>query len=448
MQPSDIRAVVDHYSEASENTRLSSPAGQLEFQRTMVLLRQFLPPPPATILDVGGASGVYSLPLAAEGYTVHLIDPVPKHVQQAKAASAEAQHPLASAEVGDARKLSQESNSAEAVLLMGPLYHLTREDDRIAALTESFRVLKPGGVLFAVAISRFASTLDGLSRNLLADPLFVSIVKDDLKTGQHKNPTDNPNYFTDAFFHLPAELSMEATRAGFLIEGLEGIEGPGWLLSDLTDWMSDSKRHDQLMSLLEQLSSHESLVGASAHMMLIGRKRIINPVSLPLQTCELRNLQLEDAASLVENANDKEIASRLRDGFPHPYTMDDAHWWIAHANAQEPATHFAIAVDGQAVGGIGLLLQQDVARKSAEIGYWLGRKYWGRGIVTEAVEAFTNYAFEEFDLNRVYALAFEGNAASARVLEKAGFQYEGLLRKAVFKHGQLLDQLAYAKIRS
>lgn len=447
MQIEDIQAVVDHYTEASESTRLQSTAGRLEFERTMSLLKQHLPPPPCTVLDVGGASGVYSLALAAAGYQVHLIDPVPKHVDQAREASKQATHQLASAEQGDARRLPQLASSVDAVLLMGPLYHLLASEDRHAALLEAYRVLRPGGVLFAVAISKFASTLDGLCRNLLADPIFAEIVAEDLRTGCHRNPTGNPDYFTDAVFHLPEELEQEAARAGFTHRTVEAIEGPAWLLSNLSEWMNTESRHQQLMSLLDQISSQGCLTGVSAHFALVSRKVPPPPFCLQLKNSQIRNFAPADVESLVESANDKEVASFLRDGFPHPYTHHDATWWIAHARAGDPVTHFAIAVDGKAVGGVGLIRQEDVARKSAEIGYWLGRNYWGRGIATEVVNAFSTYVMNAFDLNRVYAMAFEGNTASTRVLEKAGFQFEGRLRKSVFKRGEFLDQLMYAIVR-
>lgn len=137
----------------------------------------------------------------------------------------------------------------------------------------------------------------------------------------------------------------------------------------------------------------------------------------------------------------------LRDRFPYPYTDRDARNWLECVVGHQPETNFAISVAGEAVGGIGFILQPDVARRSAEIGYWLGEKFWGRGIVTEAVIAVTDHAFANHDLCRVYAHVFEWNRASARVLEKAGYQFEGRMRKSVTKDGQTIDQLMYAVIR-
>jgi ribosomal-protein-alanine N-acetyltransferase len=164
-------------------------------------------------------------------------------------------------------------------------------------------------------------------------------------------------------------------------------------------------------------------------------------------TCTVRSFRADDAESLAHHANDHEIWINLRDRFPHPYTLADARAWIAHAVSNEEPPSFAIDVDGEVVGGIGLRLNDDVERISAEIGYWVGRAYWGRGIATDAVRAVTEHAFTTRDLTRVYALPFADNAASIRVLEKAGYVREGLLRRSAIKHGIVRDQLMYATVR-
>ena len=170
-------------------------------------------------------------------------------------------------------------------------------------------------------------------------------------------------------------------------------------------------------------------------------------MEIALGPSTLRSWQESDRDSLVRHANDRAVWINLRDGFPHPYTQADADAWLAIARAMEPETHFAIAVEGAAVGGIGIMLQDDVARRSAEIGYWLGREVWNRGIATAAVRATTDWAFDTFDLCRIHAAVFEWNHASARVLAKAGYVLEGRLRKSVTKDGKTMDQLLYAIIR-
>ena len=266
----DIRA---HYASGYEARRLEGDTGQLERERTRDLLRRFLPPAPAQVLDVGGGPGGYACWLAAQRYQVHLLDLVPVHVEMAREASKrQPETPLASAEVGDARSLGAGDGSMDAVLLLGPLYHLTERAHRIEALREANRVLKPGGILFAAAISRFASALDGLRSGYLRDPEFVAIMQRDLESGQHRNPTGKPEYFTDTFFHHPEELRREAGDAGFAGVRVYGVEGPGWLLSDIDAWWERPELGERLLDLARRLEEEPSLIGMSAHLMAVGSK--------------------------------------------------------------------------------------------------------------------------------------------------------------------------------
>lgn len=169
-------------------------------------------------------------------------------------------------------------------------------------------------------------------------------------------------------------------------------------------------------------------------------------MELILNKCILRKFSLKDAQSLVLQANNKNIADYLRDIFPHPYTTKDACFYIENIANDLHSLIMAIEVEGKAVGSIGILPKTDVYRKSAELGYWLGEQYWGRGIVTEAVKAITEYGFKNYNLHRIYAVVFENNAASMRVLEKAGFTSEAVHRKAVIKNGIIMDEHVYAKV--
>ena len=161
----------------------------------------------------------------------------------------------------------------------------------------------------------------------------------------------------------------------------------------------------------------------------------------------IRDWQDEDLSALVKYANNKKIALNLRDGFPHPYTRADAKTFIARAKRSNPKTMFAIASSDEAIGSIGLLLGTDVHRFTAEFGYWLAEPFWSKGIMTKAISVFTEFAFKTFNLNRLYAEPYANNHASARVLEKAGFIREAVLRANVVKEEKILDQFLYAQVR-
>jgi ribosomal-protein-alanine N-acetyltransferase len=170
-------------------------------------------------------------------------------------------------------------------------------------------------------------------------------------------------------------------------------------------------------------------------------------MQLVLQRCTIRPWRLDDVESLARHANNRKIWLGLRDLFPHPYTIEDARKFLEAAVNSEAITNFCIEVDGAAVGGIGLRLGQDVHRRTTELGYWLGEKFWGRGIMSEAVPAFSDFCFENFLLRRIYAEPFANNPASARVLGKAGFVFEGRLKNNVIKDRMLLDSLLYARTK-
>ena len=210
----DAEDIAAFYNRGLERDRLAIGAGALEFLRTQVLLERYLPAPPAVIADIGGGPGRHALWLAERGYRVHLVDPVSLHIDQAGDAAARSGVTLASAEVGDARALRLADASADAVLLLGPLYHLPQRADRLQALIEARRVCRPGGMILAAAISRLASTLDGLRGGYLEDPAFAAIAAGDRRDGVHRNPTGDPAYFTTAYFHRVEELEEECREVG------------------------------------------------------------------------------------------------------------------------------------------------------------------------------------------------------------------------------------------
>lgn len=260
--------IVVHYEDTFDEAGrlLSGGWGQVELLRTQELIRRFVPEPPATVIDVGGGPGVHAAWLADEGYEVHLIDPVPRHVASARVRP----EPIAGVVEGDARSLPYPENSYDAALLLGPLYHLIDRPDRMEALAEAHRVVRPGGPILGAAISRFASSIDGLNRGFIDDPEFGAIVARDLVDGVHLNPSGNPQYFTTAYFHHADELRQEFHEAGFERVDVLAIEGIAWAAPDLDERMADPRKGDQLLDVIRELEREPTLLGATGHLLAVG----------------------------------------------------------------------------------------------------------------------------------------------------------------------------------
>ncbi|MCP4966367.1 MAG: methyltransferase domain-containing protein [bacterium] len=258
--------IIAHYENRyDEDTRLSRDGlGQLELLRTQILVKRYLPQPPGRVLDVGGGPGVYAYWLTAAGYEVELIDIVQRHVDQAT------QRGITS-HLGDARKLPATNQRYDTVLMLGPLYHLQKRKHRLTALQEAVRVAKPGAPVFAAAISRYAPAIDGLAAGFWDDPEFAEIVIDDLEHGKHNNPTGDPQYFTTSYFHRPEDLFADMTGAGLVDVEVLPVEGIAWSAADLDERMVDEEKQDALLELLERLEDEPSILGASPHLLGVGR---------------------------------------------------------------------------------------------------------------------------------------------------------------------------------
>jgi ubiquinone/menaquinone biosynthesis C-methylase UbiE len=281
-----LEEVRGHYQEdVDEGARLTAGPGPLELARTQEIVRRHLPPAgpdsgdpdsgdpggrALRILDVGGGTGVHAAWLADDGHRVHVVDVVPRHVEQVQAL-ATSQRAI-TAELGDARDLRAGDTSVDAVLLLGPLYHLTERDDRVRALAEARRVVRPGGPIFVAAISRFASLLDGLQRGFVFDPDFRRIVERDLREGQHRNPDRRPHWFTTAYFHHPDELPREAEAAGLEVVEVLGVEGAGWLAGPALDRWDDPAVRETILFAARATESEPALRAASPHLLMVTRR--------------------------------------------------------------------------------------------------------------------------------------------------------------------------------
>lgn len=261
--------ILAYYARGEEDARLrpgGATAGRLEFWRTQEVLRRLLPPAPARVLDVGGGSGVHAEWLAADGYTVDLVDPVPLHVQQA------ARIPGVTARAGDARELPVPDDTYDAVLLLGPLYHLPERDDRVRALAEAHRVVRPGGPVVAATINRYAQLHDLLHEERYFTPEHRERTDAVLVDGRH--PYHDEWFFTVAHFARPDEVTTEFTDARLAIEGQYGVEGVAWLMGGVEGWLDDPERRDAVLAACRHIESEPTLLGVSGHLLTAGRRPV------------------------------------------------------------------------------------------------------------------------------------------------------------------------------
>lgn len=254
--------ILDYYAQGREGDRLRYGAGRLELWRTQDILRRILPTPGGHLLDVGGASGVHAEWLVADGWRVALVDPVPRHVEQAGMV------PGIVARLGDARALDAEDASADVVLLLGPLYHLRSPAERQRALAEAARVVRPGGTVVAATINRYAALHDHLNRGGWFEPWRQERIRQTSATGL----VEADGAFTTAYLHHPAEIAAELESAGLAVTGQYGVEGAAWLLGDIDDYLDDEVKRAELLKALRITESEPSLLGISGHLLTAGAR--------------------------------------------------------------------------------------------------------------------------------------------------------------------------------
>ncbi len=264
------KVVIDYYEEYDEDTRMKN--NPLEYLRCKEIISRYLESYCMSILDVGGATGAFSFWLSSLGHSVNLIDFTPKHISIAQEHEKSKEIKLASMIVGDARELPFDDEQFDLVLLMGPLYHLAQKMDRIKAIKEAFRVLKPNGRIISEYISRYASMVDGFNFGLIDDPDFISIMNRDIKTGLHIDTSMSKQYFTNSYFHHPNEVSDELQEGGFIFEDLIAVTSIGNMISNLNDKFEDVKFKETLLNTLRLIEKEPSIMGISSHFIGVGRK--------------------------------------------------------------------------------------------------------------------------------------------------------------------------------
>lgn len=256
-------SILDYYNQGREDARLREGDGRLEFWRTQDILGRVLPEPPGRLLDVGGGSGIHAAWLAAAGWDVELVDPVPYHVDLA------ARVPGITARLGDARHLNDASESCDVVLMLGPLYHLPDAGDRARALSEAARVVRPGGVVVAATINRFAALHDQLNHGNWFEeerrPRLRTMVTD----GFFRPGGEN---FTTAYFHRPADARDEVAAAGLEVLGQYGVEGAAWLVAGAMARLDDEADRAAVLEAARLTESDPSLLGISGHLLTVGRR--------------------------------------------------------------------------------------------------------------------------------------------------------------------------------
>lgn len=265
--------VLAFYEEGAEIGRLERGLGKVEFARTKGILKGLLGKE-ETVYDIGGGVGIYSAWLAEQGHKVTLLELAPRAVEYALVRQ---EHHSYRALVGDARKLPMEDQTADTVLLMGPLYHLLEKEDRLLALREAYRVLKPGGKLIAAAISKFSSfgwalSVYGEKNYFLDDPVYRKMLYGELTAGRHIRPKEYPAILAQAYFHTPKELSEELQEAGFAEVELTAVEGLLWVVPELETKWDQADSRTVLLELVQLTEREPSVLGASPHFLGIARK--------------------------------------------------------------------------------------------------------------------------------------------------------------------------------
>lgn len=269
MDESTETKINQYYASFDEGARLDSAFGLLEETRTRELIQRYLPRPPRDIVDIGGAAGSYAFWLASLGHAVRLIDLVPRHIERARARQANEATALASITVGDARALDLPDESADLIVLNGPLYHLPDHADRIQALRECHRVLRPGELSLVFAITRYAGVIAALREARVFDTEYLRMIRNELTTGIRENPPPGRTTFRQAYFHLPSELKQEVAAASLVPEPCVGVVGPVWLVPDLKAAWEDPARRSILLELARRLEHEPAL---SPHLLCVGRK--------------------------------------------------------------------------------------------------------------------------------------------------------------------------------
>lgn len=264
----EYKEILEFYNAGVEKDRLNTGIGKIEFERTKEIILRYSGEKKQIIFEVGGGTGEYSRWLSGLGHQVHLLELSPNAVEYARELNKSVKQPIFEIEAANAIALDQPDEIADIVLLMGPIYHLTEKSDRLKALKEAKRVLKKGGILVTAAISRYGSTLWGLSvfgqkNDFIDDDVFYSMIARELADGQHIRPEKYPGFIARAFFHLPGEIRGEIEAAGFKYEKTIAVEGAVWIVPGFEEKWANSCSRKRLLEISRMVETHENIMGMS-----------------------------------------------------------------------------------------------------------------------------------------------------------------------------------------
>ncbi|WP_405205369.1 class I SAM-dependent methyltransferase [Aquimarina sp. LLG6339-5] len=260
------------YNKASEETRLDKGMGIFEFERVKSLIKKYISSSSSKIIDIGGGTGKYSEWLAKKGHQVHLVEPIPKHINLAQNRANKLKNPF-SVQLGESRKLEFKNNFADIIILHGPLYHLQKKEDRDVTIYEAKRVLKNNGIILAFAINYTASTLAGLLNGLIHKNSFFEMCKEELTTGIHNPPDDLPWLLAEAYYHTPIQLKEEFISQELTHINTYAVEGMAWLDKEYFANMLNNKKRETLLELIKITENDSYLLPFSPHMMIAVRKQ-------------------------------------------------------------------------------------------------------------------------------------------------------------------------------
>lgn len=270
-----IDEVFEFYNAGAEKGRLERGLGKVEVYRTKEILKKYITNTNNKIYDIGGGIGIYSSWLSEMNNEVHLLELAPSAVEYA--IKIQKENNTFIAEVCDARNINRADESADIILLMGPLYHLQNRDDRLQVLNEAKRVLKKDGLLFSVGISKFSSTTWALStygkdNNFLDDEIFNEMIKEELSSGIHIRPKEFPYFIAQAYFHTPLGLQKELEAMGFETIQKYAIEGVIWFTPCLNEKWEDKNSRERLLNIIRYTENEEEIMGMSPHFMIVSKK--------------------------------------------------------------------------------------------------------------------------------------------------------------------------------